>query len=149
VGQKVITRNCTGYLPSQVAFYLQNVHIQPRLIYLSLNCECNDSVEDHGKGIVGDAVKLTEEGRQYSRDLAGYLQAQHQESSAMDGTGLGKDLLVLGGTAKIHAETLLHLRMLFPCYNTPLLNELRGGDLHNLSKNEIKVNETPAPYLTI
>ena len=35
VGQKVITRNCNGYLPSQVAFYLQNVHIQPRKIYLS------------------------------------------------------------------------------------------------------------------
>lgn len=23
VGQKVVTRNCKGYLPSQVAFYLQ------------------------------------------------------------------------------------------------------------------------------
>lgn len=32
VGQKVITRNCHGYLPSQVAFYLQNVHIQPRKV---------------------------------------------------------------------------------------------------------------------
>ena len=30
VGEKVITRNCTGYLPSQVALYLQNIHIQPR-----------------------------------------------------------------------------------------------------------------------
>jgi hypothetical protein len=39
VGQKVITRNCHGYLPSQVAFYLQNVHISPRKIYLSVNCE--------------------------------------------------------------------------------------------------------------
>jgi hypothetical protein len=36
VGQKVITRNCHGYLPSQVAFYLQNVQIEPRKIYLSL-----------------------------------------------------------------------------------------------------------------
>ena len=39
VGQKVITRNCHGYLPSQVAFYLQNVHISPRKIYLSVNAE--------------------------------------------------------------------------------------------------------------
>lgn len=39
VGQKIITRNCHGYLPSQVAFYLQNVHISPRKIYLSVNCE--------------------------------------------------------------------------------------------------------------
>ena len=30
MGEKVITRNCTGYLPSQVALYLQNIHIQPR-----------------------------------------------------------------------------------------------------------------------
>lgn len=30
VGQKVITRNCTEYLASQVAFYLQNAHIEPR-----------------------------------------------------------------------------------------------------------------------
>ena len=43
VGQKVITRNCTGYLPSQVALYLQNLHIQPRKIYLSLNAEFDDS----------------------------------------------------------------------------------------------------------
>lgn len=40
VGEKMITRNCSGYLPSQVAFYLQNVHIQPRKIYLTLVAEC-------------------------------------------------------------------------------------------------------------
>jgi hypothetical protein len=139
VGQKVITRNCTGYLPSQVAFYLQNVHISPRRIYLSLNSESGDLVEDNGRMPSSETGRLTELGRVYARDVARYLQAQHQESTALDATGLGKDLLVLAGTAKIHAETLLHLRMLFACYNTPLLNELRGGDLHNLSKEEIKV----------
>ena len=40
VGEKLITRNCSGYLPSQVAFYLQNVHIRPRKIYLTLVAEC-------------------------------------------------------------------------------------------------------------
>ena len=44
VGEKVITRNCTGYLPSQVALYLSNLHIQPRKIYLSLNAEVDDDV---------------------------------------------------------------------------------------------------------
>ena len=42
VGQKIITRNCAGYLPSQVAFHLQNVHIQPRRIYLTLISEVCD-----------------------------------------------------------------------------------------------------------
>lgn len=46
VGQKVITRNCHGYLPSQVAFYLQNVHINPRKIYLSVICETADTTEN-------------------------------------------------------------------------------------------------------
>ena len=46
VGQKVITRNCHGYLPSQVAFYLQNVHIFPRKIYLSVNSEAIENVDD-------------------------------------------------------------------------------------------------------
>jgi 6-phosphofructo-2-kinase len=36
VGQKVVTRNCKGYLPSQVAFYLQNIHIGPRKVLLLL-----------------------------------------------------------------------------------------------------------------
>ncbi len=32
VGQKVTTRNCKGYVPSQIAFYLQNVHIGRRKV---------------------------------------------------------------------------------------------------------------------
>jgi predicted kinase len=35
VGQKVVTRNCKGYLPSQVAFYLQNIHIGQRKVRVS------------------------------------------------------------------------------------------------------------------
>ena len=50
------------------------------------------------------------------------------------GSSLGRELLVLAGTSRVHAETMLHLRTLFKCYNTPLLNELRGGDLHGLSR---------------
>jgi len=143
VGQKVITRNCNGYLPSQVAFYLQNVHIQERSIYLSLNAENFDLVEDSGRLGGAESGRLTEAGREYSRDIARYLQAKHQEAESVPNEqqhaqARDRDLLVLAGTAKVHAETLLHLRMLFSCYNTPLLNELRGGDMHTLSKEEIR-----------
>ena len=56
-----------------------------------------------------------------------------------------REVLVLAGTAKVHAETILHLRMLYPCYTTPLLNELRGGDLHGLSPEEIE-NQYPEEH---
>jgi len=49
VGQKVITRNCHGYLPSQVAFYLQNVQIEPRKIYLSLISENQEHLYGSGE----------------------------------------------------------------------------------------------------
>lgn len=46
VGQKVITHRCDGYIPSQIAFYLQNVHIQPHKIFLSLPAQSVDLGDD-------------------------------------------------------------------------------------------------------
>jgi broad specificity phosphatase PhoE len=137
VGQKTATRHCYGYLPSQVAFYLQNIHIQPRKIYLSVNGENSDPVEEEGR-LTGKAatVSLTDEGLQYSHDLAAYLR-NHHRAQAGD-KNLGDELLILTGTAKIHADTVKSLKESFPCYHTPLLNELRWGDLHNLSNEEIE-----------
>ena len=133
VGQKVITRYCHGYLPSQVAFYLQNVHIQPRKIYLSLNAENLDIAEDSLRLGGAESGRLTDAGRQYSLDVAKFI--QRKQDGLKD---LGGEVLVLAGTARVHAETVLHLRMLYSCYNTPFLNELRGGDLHGYSREEIK-----------
>lgn len=48
VGQKVVTRNTTGYIPSQIAFYLQNIHIEPRKIWLTRHAESLDQVGDGG-----------------------------------------------------------------------------------------------------
>jgi broad specificity phosphatase PhoE/predicted kinase len=137
VGQKTATRQCSGYLPSQVAFYLQNIHIQPRKIYLSINGDNNDRFEDEGR-LSGKAkfVNLTEAGLQYSRDLAAYLKSQHRAEAG--DKNLGDELLILTGTAKIHADTVKPLKESFPCYHMPLLNDLRWGDLHNLSNEEIK-----------
>lgn len=58
VGQKVVTRNTTGYIPSQIAFYLANIHIEPRKIWLTRHAE---SV-DQSNNILG-------------RDSGGYIQS--------------------------------------------------------------------------
>lgn len=47
--------------------------------------------------------------------------------------------MVLTGTAKVHAETSVHLRLHVPVYTTPLLNELRGGDLQLIKRSDIQV----------
>jgi predicted kinase len=131
VGQKVITRNCTGYVPSQVAFYLQNIHILPRKIYLSLNSEVlnSDSVGMLSSNVLSGPAgvqnsRLSEAGLAYSLDLAKYIYSRQETV-----TDLSKAVFVLAGTTSVHAETILHLRNLFPCFATTLLNDLRVGEL--------------------
>lgn len=134
VGQKVITRNCSGYISSQISFYLQQVHIGPRKIYLTLTGESTEEAmqgQKLGKDslLAGESAPLSKAGNDYAEKLGKFLE------TVMDKTPT--DLLILSGTQNVHAETILHLRPNFKCYSTPLLNELRGGDLHGLSSAQI------------
>ncbi|CAM9240227.1 unnamed protein product [Ectocarpus sp. 12 AP-2014] len=133
VGQKVVTRNCKGYLPSQVAFYLQNIHIGPRKIWLTRPAESvlPDSDYDVGEG----GEELTEEGRRYSMTVAKYLQAE-QETSKI--TGPGAEILILAGTQKVDRESIAHLQMLYPVATTPLLNEIHGGELSGMDRESFR-----------
>ncbi|KAJ1405663.1 6-phosphofructo-2-kinase-domain-containing protein, partial [Ochromonadaceae sp. CCMP2298] len=79
VGQKVITRNCHGYLPSQVAFYLQNVHIHPRKIYLSITSEGVRELQKGG-GMLGGLGSVGSVGSMASVGSAG---------SGLEGMGRG------------------------------------------------------------
>jgi broad specificity phosphatase PhoE len=126
VGQKVITHKCNGYLPSQVAFYLQNIHIAPRQIYLCLNAGVGSEM-DYQNG------QLSESGRQFSDFLGKFF-------DKMD------DFLVLSGTTAAQAETILNLRMTKTCYTTPLLNDLRRGDYEGTTEADFKKN-APEEYM--
>ena len=46
-------------------------------------------------------------------------------------------LMVLTGTGDAHMRTVSHLRT-FRCHHSPLLSDLRGGDLQGLKKEEIR-----------
>lgn len=132
VGQKVITRNCHGYLPSQVAFYLQNVHINPRKIYLSVICQPSEGMENVSGAESGS---LTDDAKAYVNALADFM-IYEQEFDLVE---KGKEILVLTGTAEIHQKSVEGLKQRqFRVYHTPILNELRGGDLHGLSKAAMK-----------
>ncbi len=103
---------------------------------MSLNAETTEQSESSCRVSGGESGRLTEAGMTYSLDLAKYIYTRQETVSMQD---LDREVLVLAGTAKVHSETMLHLRNLFSCYNTPLLNELRGGDMHGLSHDEVKV----------
>ncbi len=48
-------------------------------------------------------------------------------------SGPGKDVLVLIGTQQVDSESIAHLQMHYPVASTPLLNELRGGDMDGIN----------------
>lgn len=127
VGQKVVTRNCKGYLPSQVAFYLQNIHIGPRKIWLTRHAESVAVGDEPGE----KPEELTEEGRRYSMTIAKYLKLE-QETTHIKGPG--HEILVLAGTHKVDAESIAHLQMQYPVATTPLLNEIHGGKFFGMNR---------------
>ena len=140
VGDKVITRRCGGYLTSQLGFYLGNVHIQPRRIWLALHGESQLQVESRRVGAA--TGHLTPRGRAFSRRLAAFVKDAH--STFRNEHEGDAEIVVLTGNASIHAETVRPL-MADTSYEVPprvstssLLNELCGGDFDGLTVKEIE-----------
>ncbi|KAL0573569.1 Fructose-2,6-bisphosphatase [Marasmius crinis-equi] len=65
VGEEVTMSRINGYLSSRIAFYLMNLHIKPRSIYLSRHGESQYNVE----GKIGGDSLLSPRGMQYAKAL--------------------------------------------------------------------------------
>jgi adenylylsulfate kinase-like enzyme len=68
VGRQIHSRLCQGYLPSQIVFYLSNIHITPRNIWLVRHGESVDNFERKNGGNGG----LTKRGHAFSKALLRY-----------------------------------------------------------------------------
>ncbi|KAJ3020906.1 UNVERIFIED_CONTAM: hypothetical protein HDU68_009906 [Siphonaria sp. JEL0065] len=72
VGKKVIAHNIHGYLPSQCVFYLMQIHIKERTLWLSRHGE---STYNRVQRIGGDPP-LTPMGTKYARAMNAFIQKQ-------------------------------------------------------------------------
>jgi len=157
IGQKVVMRNCDGYVPSHIGFYLSNCHISPRRIWLTRVAESDAQVRGELGSVSGN---LTPRGLRYCRELAAYV---HRSSCGLQQTvGRGSEVLVLIGTAPVHKSTfdavagydrngvkeasaelsggdedVLGARE-YRAMSTSLLNELDGGDCNGMSYEQIQ-----------
>jgi len=149
VGQKVALRRCDGYAASNIGFYLSNIHITPRRIWLLRHAQ----TQDQERGILGSVSgKLTRAGRQYGRRVAAYV---HRAVDRIEGDE-GKQVLVLMGTAPVHqatcdaltsdradpddveARAAVEAARSWPVMSTSLLNELDGGDCNGMNYDQIE-----------
>ncbi|ORX66280.1 bifunctional 6-phosphofructo-2-kinase/fructose-2,6-bisphosphate 2-phosphatase [Linderina pennispora] len=78
VGTKVIAYNIQGFLESQVVFYLMNMNLQPRVIYITRHGES----QDNAAGRIGGDACLSDTGRQYAQALARFIDRRRSEFGA-------------------------------------------------------------------
>lgn len=74
-GKKVVVYNNEGHLQSRVVYYLMNIHITPRTIYLTRHGESEHNLQ----GYIGGDAELSSRGWQYGRVLSSYISQQHIE----------------------------------------------------------------------
>merc|ERR1711974_49847 len=71
VGRSIEAHQINGFLCSQLMFYLTNIHIEDRKIYLTTHGES----EDTACGRIGGDAPLTAAGEQYAVQLAKWVKA--------------------------------------------------------------------------
>ncbi|XP_055620738.1 6-phosphofructo-2-kinase/fructose-2,6-bisphosphatase isoform X2 [Toxorhynchites rutilus septentrionalis] len=74
-GEKVVVHKHEGHIQSRIVYYLMNIHITPRTIYLTRHGESDHNLE----GLIGGDSNLSDRGRRYARALAKYIEEQHIE----------------------------------------------------------------------
>ncbi|KAJ1918446.1 6-phosphofructo-2-kinase [Mycoemilia scoparia] len=77
VGKKVIAHNIQGYIESQCVFYLMNINLQPRIIFISRHGQSEDNV----LGRIGGDAPLSAKGHKYAAALAKFIKQQMSEFS--------------------------------------------------------------------
>ncbi|XP_065067109.1 6-phosphofructo-2-kinase/fructose-2,6-bisphosphatase 4-like isoform X1 [Rhopilema esculentum] len=73
VGQKFLVNRIEGYLQSRAVYFLMNIHITPRAIYLTRHGESLFNL----KGRIGGDADLSPRGRNYSKKLAEFISNQN------------------------------------------------------------------------
>lgn len=69
VGQRFLVNRVQDYIQSKIVYYLMNIHVQPRTIYL---CRHGES-EFNLLGKIGGDSGLSVRGKQVRRSAAGWL----------------------------------------------------------------------------
>ncbi|GAQ89278.1 6-phosphofructo-2-kinase / fructose-2,6-bisphosphatase [Klebsormidium nitens] len=77
-GGQIHVKNISGYLPGRIVFYLVNVHITARPIFLTRHGESQDNVE----GRIGGDPPLSSRGEAYAPKLAEFLHKRLKQEPA-------------------------------------------------------------------
>ncbi|XP_077566011.1 6-phosphofructo-2-kinase/fructose-2,6-bisphosphatase 3 isoform X2 [Stigmatopora nigra] len=121
VGRRFLVNRIQDHTQSKIVYYLMNIHVQPRTIYLCRHGETMDNLE----GRLGGDAGLSPRGRQFSTALAGFVKDQEL-----------KDLKVWTSQLCCSIQTAEHLGA--PYEQWKALNEIDAGLCEDMTYDEIK-----------
>jgi len=120
-GEKYVIHKHEGYLQSKIVYWIMNVHITPRTIYLTRHGES----EHNRLGKIGGDSDISERGKQYSLALSYFF--NHQTIPG---------LRVWTSWLKRTIQTSAHINA--PQERWRALNEIDAGCMENLTYEEIQ-----------
>ena len=79
VGRKIVANNIQGFTPSQIVFYLLNIHINERSIWLTRHGESEYNVENR----IGGDPSLTTYGKAYGKSLSNFISKEYEDGKLL------------------------------------------------------------------
>uniref|UniRef100_A0AAQ6A9Z1 6-phosphofructo-2-kinase domain-containing protein n=1 Tax=Amphiprion ocellaris TaxID=80972 RepID=A0AAQ6A9Z1_AMPOC len=121
VGQRYLVNRVLDHIQSRIVYYLMNIHITPRSIYLCRHGESELNV----KGRIGGDSGLTPRGKEFAKKLSQFIQAQSIS-----------DLKVWTSQMKRTIQTAEALSV--PYEQWKVLNEIDAGVCEEMMYEEIQ-----------
>ncbi|KAM3924362.1 6-phosphofructo-2-kinase/fructose-2,6-bisphosphatase 3 isoform 1-T1 [Leptodactylus fuscus] len=128
VGRRFLVNRVQDHIQSKIVYYLMNIHVQPRCIYL---CRAGES-ESNLKGKIGGDSGLSQRGKKFSVALKKYIEDQNL-----------KELKVWTSQLKRTIQTAEAMKV--PYEQWKALNELDAGVCEEKTYEEIK-EQFPEEY---
>ncbi|XP_036615242.1 6-phosphofructo-2-kinase/fructose-2,6-bisphosphatase 3 isoform X1 [Trichosurus vulpecula] len=121
VGRRFLVNRVQDYIQSRIVYYLMNIHVQPRTIYLCRHGESEYNI----LGRIGGDSGLSVRGKKFSVALCKFLEEQNL-----------KDLKVWTSQLKRTIQTAEALKL--PYEQWKALNEIDAGVCEEMTYEEIK-----------
>lgn len=128
VGRRFLVNRVQDHIQSKIVYYLMNIHVQPRCIYL---CRGGES-ESNVKGKIGGDSGLSQRGKKFSIALKKYIEDQNL-----------KELKVWTSQLKRTIQTAEAMKV--PYEQWKALNEIDAGVCEEKTYEEIK-EQFPEEY---
>ncbi|XP_048403267.1 6-phosphofructo-2-kinase/fructose-2,6-bisphosphatase 4-like isoform X3 [Stegostoma tigrinum] len=123
VGRRYLVNHVLDHIQSKIVYYLMNIHITPRSIYLCRHGESDLNL----KGRIGGDSGLSFRGRQFAKSLGKFIEEQNI-----------RDLKVWTSQMKRTIQTAEALKV--PYEQWKILNEIDAGVCEEMTYEEIQMN---------